>query len=200
MGKIPDFRRRPRRGLGHKRYRPGRVPRPAKFWRHEKSWAQAWRETRVYVLAIALVTLLVIYRMPGLVPLPDLLSTEAQRVDARFNRCDEGWTQACVIDGDTFSLGDVRYRILGIDTPEVRADCEAEARLASVATDELRDWLNEGPFWMRGRIDEPTDRYGRQLRELYRSEGGFRRYAGEHMIGKGVARRYYGDFREGWCG
>lgn len=167
--------------------------------RREKSWTQAWRETRVWVLLIALVTLFVIYRTPGLVPLPDLLSTDAQKVEATFTRCDQGWTQACVIDGDTIAIGEQRIRVMGIDTPEVKARCEAEARLADIATNELLAWLNEGPFTMRGRIDEPTDRYGRQLRELYRTEGGFRRYVGEHMIGKGVARRYYGDFREDWC-
>lgn len=195
MGNIFDFRNRPKRS----RYKPGKLPKPAKFKRREKSWAQAWHETRVFVLLIVLVTLAVIWQAPGLVPLPDLFSTEPQRVAVKFTRCDAGWTRACVIDGDTLLLGDERIRVMGIDTPEVKARCEAEARLADIATDELLAWLNKGPFWMRGRLDEPADRYGRQLRELYRNEGGFRSYVGEHMIGRGVARQYYGDWREGWC-
>jgi len=89
--------------------------------------------------------------------------------------------------------------VMGIDTPEVEAECEREARLANRATQELQAWLNAGPFWMRGRIDEPTDRYGRQLRELYRRDGAFNAYVGQHMIDRGVAQRYFGGWREGWC-
>lgn len=196
MGKIVKFRRK----RGRKNPKPVRFHTRGPVYRpKQKSWGQAWRETRPFVLLIALVTLVVIWRTPDLLPLPDLLSTNAQKVDRQFNRCDTGWTSACVVDGDTIKLGEERIRILGIDTPEVRAKCDAEARLADIATDELLAWLNEGPFFMRGRFDEPTDRYGRQLRELYRNEGGFRSYVGEHMIAKGVARRYFGEGRESWC-
>ncbi|MFN2098997.1 thermonuclease family protein [Altererythrobacter sp. MF3-039] len=180
-------------------WRRRRNPKPAKFRRKQKSWRQAWRETRPFVLLITLVTLVVIWRTPDLFPVPDMFTTTPVKVLAKFTRCDQGYTRYCVIDGDTIAIGSERIRIMGIDTPEVRAECEAEARLADIATNELRDWLNAGPFMMRGRIDEPIDRYGRQLRELYRNEGGFNAYVGQHMIDRGVARRYYGAGRDGWC-
>ncbi len=194
MGKLLKFPTR------RKRYKPGKLPRPAKFRQRPKSWRQAWRETRFWVLLIFMATLIALYKLPGLVPLPTLLTTDAQQVSATFTRCDQGYTQYCVIDGDTIAIGSERIRIMGIDTPEKDGECEAETRLAGVATQELLEWLNAGPFWMRGRIDEPRDRYGRLLRELYRRDGAFNAYIGQHLIEKGVARRYLGGWREGWCG
>ena len=45
------------------------------------------------------------------------------QVTERFTRCGPGRGHACVIDGDTIKLGDRKIRIIGIDTPEVDAQC-----------------------------------------------------------------------------
>jgi endonuclease YncB( thermonuclease family) len=48
-----------------------------------------------------------------------------------------------VVDGDTIRLGRERIRILGIDTPETqnRARCDAERRLAALATMTLKELI-----------------------------------------------------------
>ena len=137
---------------------------------------------------------------PALVEPPSFLATAPERVDAQFTRCGRGRGHACVIDGDTFKLGQRKVRIIGIDTPEVDAQCPAEARAAEAATAELQRLLNQGPFEMVGRIGDQTDRYGRDLRALTRkrADGSTQSIAGEMRDG-GFARRYLGGYRSGWC-
>lgn len=137
---------------------------------------------------------------PALVEPPAFLSTNPERIDEQFTRCGRGRGHACVIDGDTFKLGQRKVRIIGIDTPEVAAQCPQEARLAEAATAALQRLLNQGPFDMVGRIDEPTDRYGRDLRALThtRADGSTQSIAGAMRDG-GFARRYMGGYRSGWC-
>jgi endonuclease YncB( thermonuclease family) len=105
-----------------------------------------------------------------------------------------------VIDGDTFKLGNRKIRIIGIDTAEVDAQCPEEARLAEQATAELQRLLNQGPFRMTGRIGGQKDRYGRDLRVLTRNrpDGTEQSIAGD-MRASGLARRYLGGLRGGWC-
>jgi endonuclease YncB( thermonuclease family) len=137
---------------------------------------------------------------PALVEPPSFLATAPERIDAQFTRCGRGRGHACVIDGDTFKLGQRKVRIIGIDTPEVDAQCPAEARAAEAATAELQRLLNQGPFDMVGRIGDQTDRYGRDLRALTRkrADGSTQSIAGEMRDG-GFARRYLGGYRSGWC-
>ncbi|MGN6356956.1 MAG: thermonuclease family protein [Novosphingobium sp.] len=92
------------------------------------------------------------------------MASEPETVSATFTRCGPGRGEACVIDGDTFKLGERKIRIVGIDTPEVDARCPQEAQLAEAATVHIQEVLNRGPFQMIARLDEPTDRYGRELR------------------------------------
>jgi endonuclease YncB( thermonuclease family) len=137
---------------------------------------------------------------PALVEPPAFLATGPERIDEQFTRCGRGRGHACVIDGDTFKLGPRKVRIIGIDTPEVDAQCPKEALAAEAATAELQRLLNQGPFDMVGRIDEPTDRYGRDLRAITRTraDGTTQSIAGEMRDG-GFARRYLGGYRSGWC-
>ena len=94
---------------------------------------------------------------PALVEPPAFLSAAPERVAQRFTRCGPGRGQACVIDGDTFKLGQRKIRIVGIDAPETHpANCPEEARLGEAATAELMRLLNQGPFVMTGRIDDMT--------------------------------------------
>ncbi len=155
---------------------------------------------RPFVFVIFFAMAIVIYRQPELVGAPDFISTDPQRVDAQWTWCGGGRGAHCVVDGDTFRIGGTDFRIMGFDTPELDARCPAEERVAKLARARLRAWLNEGAFWMKGRWDDPTDKYGRQLRELYRHDRAGRRvYLGETMVGEGLARRYFGGQRESWC-
>lgn len=178
-----------------------RNPKPARFRRRQKSWRQAWRETRPFVLLIMLVTLVAIYQSAGFYAPPAFLAMEPEKVDQYFTRCGPGRGHACVTDGDTIKLGTRKIRIVGIDAPEMEGRCTYERVLAEQASERMRSWVNAGPFEMVGRVDEPTDRYGRDLRTLRRQlpGGAGTEYAAEVMREAGLARRYSGGWRDGWC-
>ncbi len=102
----------------------------------------------------------------------------------------------CVIDGDTFRLGSTSIRIADIDTPETHPPrCPLEARLGRQATLRLQALLNAEPFELRG-ISRDQDRYGRKLRLIMRDG----RSLGMVLVAEGLARRYHGQRRKGWCG
>lgn len=138
---------------------------------------------------------------PALVEPPSWLSADPEHVGEHFTRCGIGRGHACVIDGDTFKLGERKIRIIGIDTPETHPPrCADEARLGEQATARLQELLNQGPFEMVGRFDDMKDRYGRDLRaiERKRPDGSTQSIASE-MRESGLARRYLGGLRSGWC-
>ena len=136
---------------------------------------------------------------PALVEPPSFLSTEPERVSEHFTRCGPGRGHACVVDGDTFKLGQRKVRIIGIDAPEVHGACPEESRLAEAATAKLQALLNEGPFDMVGRTGDMRDRYGRDLRAVRRAlpGGGYQSIAAE-MRESGLAHRYV-SMKTSWC-
>jgi len=138
---------------------------------------------------------------PALVEPPALLSMEPEQISEHFTRCGQGRGHACVIDGDTIKLGQRKVRIIGIDTPETHpARCAEEARLGEAATAKLQELLNQGPFEMVGRIGDIHDRYGRDLRVIQRKRGdGTVQSIAAEMRASGLARRYWGGFKVGWC-
>ena len=208
MGKILPFRfRRKRRWSKPRAHRP---PERLRFWPEDRDTVTFWGVARETMWWLGKLRLFIIGGMllpvwpavdPALVEPPGFLSTDPERVSAQFTRCGPGRGTACVIDGDTFKIGDRKIRIIGIDTAEVDARCPAEAVQAEAATAELQRLLNQGPFEMVGRIDDSQDRYGRDLRALrrVRPDGSVQSIA-EDMRNSGVARRYMGGFRSGWCG
>jgi micrococcal nuclease len=137
---------------------------------------------------------------PGLVEPPAFLTAEPERVSLAFTRCGPVRGEACVIDGDTFKLGERKIRVVGIDAPEVKARCPAEAQAAEAATAELLRLLDLGPFEMVARLDQPSDRWGRELRTVRRMgpDGAWVSIA-DQMRESGHARRYLGGLRTGWC-
>ena len=155
---------------------------------------------RPFILFGILASLYVGAGDPALIEPPAFLSSDPETVDQQFTRCGPGRGHACVIDGDTFKLGERKVRIIGIDTPEVQAQCPDEARLAEAATAELQRLLNDGPFEMVAPIYRATDRYGRDLRVVRRKlgDGSMQSIAAE-MRESGFARRYLGGFKAGWC-
>jgi len=138
---------------------------------------------------------------PALVDPVGLLATDPERVDESFTRCGRGRGHACVIDGDTIKLGQRKIRIIGIDAPEVtHPQCPEEARLAEAATVKLQQLLNQGPFDMVGSVTRDQDRYGRDLRALNRTNpAGTSTSIAEEMRTSGLAHRYLGGFKPGWC-
>jgi len=194
MGRILRFnpkRRKPQRGS---------KVRPARFAKRRTSWRAAWVSMRPAILLIVLASMAYIVALPGVMPAPAFLSSEPQVIEGRFTRCGPGRGYYCVVDGDTFKLGDTSVRVVGVDTAERDAECPAEAVQAEASTKALQGWLNRGSFRMTARLDEPTDRYGRALRSVVRlrPDGSEDRLA-DYMQREGGARGYWGGFRDGWC-
>ena len=185
-----------------KRRRRGKtrsVP-PARFKPRPPGWRDAFVSLRPWLLLIGFVTMAYIFTLPGVFSAPGWLSSEPQVIEGRFTRCGRGRGYYCVVDGDTFKLGNTSVRVVGIDTAEKDADCAAEAVQAEASTEALQAWLNRGPFRMTHRLDEPIDRYGRSLRTVYRlrPDGSEDRPA-DFMRREGGARGYWGGGRGGWC-
>lgn len=175
--------------------------RQPRFWPN-----QSRRRSRLFVALRPLVlgaTLIAIWigMDPSLVEPPSLLSTEPERVAQTFTRCGRRRGFACVVDGDTFRLGDRRIRIIGIDAPETRnASCPEEARLGEQATIKLQTLLNAGAFEMVAPLYGQKDRYGRDLRVIRRSfPDGTTQSIANDMRESGLANRYMGGFKPGWC-
>ncbi|WP_299196303.1 hypothetical protein [uncultured Erythrobacter sp.] len=131
-----------------------------------------------------------------------------ERVSDRFAICGEqGAREAgCVVDGDTVVLGfggqQRRIRLTGFDTPELDGACEAERALARTARARLHQWLAEGPFEWDGAGDPPRDQYGRELREVRRTQSDqSREYLAEVMIDADLASESgWGSSPKDWCG
>ena len=173
---------------------------PARFKPRPPGWRDAFVSLRPWLLLIGFVTMAYIFTLPGAFSAPGWLSSEPQVIEGRFTRCGRGRGYYCVVDGDTFKLGDTSVRVVGIDTAEREAECAAEAVQAEASTSALQRWLNRGPFRMTHRLDEPIDRYGRSLRTVYRlrPDGSEDRLA-DFMRREGGARGYWGGGRGEWC-
>ena len=189
------------------RFNPGRrrrgktrsVP-PARFKPRPPGWRDAFVSLRPWLLLIGFVTIAYIFTLPGAFSAPGWLSSEPQVIEGRFTRCGRGRGYYCVVDGDTFKLGDTSVRVVGIDTAEREAECAAEAVQAEASTKALQGWLNRGPFRMTHRLDEPIDRYGRSLRTVYRLRpDGSEDWLADFMRAEGGARGYWGGGRGEWC-
>lgn len=195
MGEVIQFRRKRRwttpEDYGHHPEKPPLPPKPP------RRWLSGWRP---WILLSVLVSLFVLYD-PMLVEPPAFLSSAPEKVEGNFTRCGQERGTNCVVDGDTFKLGTRSIRLVGIDAPEThRARCEAEAKKGEAATAQLQSLLNQGPFDMTGRLDDPQDKYGRDLRSVTRSrpDGTIQSIAGD-MLESGTVRRYVGGLRRGWC-
>lgn len=117
------------------------------------------------------------------------------RAGPQFGSCHIGGGTNCVVDGDTIWMDGVKIRIADIDAPETHPPrCAAEADLGHRATRRLQDLLNAGPVALET-IDRDEDRYGRKLRRIVR--GG--KSLGDILVAEGLARRYRGGPRSGWC-
>lgn len=173
-----------------------RRPRVPQFW-PQRGRSRILRGIRPVVLAGVLAILWAGF----VVEPPAFLAGEPERISASFSRCGRGRSFACVIDGDTLKLGQRRVRIIGIGAPETQhAQCPEEARLGEQATAKLQQLLNQGPFEMVAPAYGRQDRYGRDLRVIRRkrADGGTQSIA-EEMRESGLAHRYVGGLKPGWC-
>lgn len=100
-----------------------------------------------------------------------------------------------VIDGDTIEYGGLSIRLVGFDTPETYyAKCAAEKARGDAATMRLGQLIrNAGSLQLF--LRDERDRYGRGLGSIL--VDGLN--VGDVLISEGLARRYNGGQRRGWC-
>jgi len=180
---------------------------PPRFWpdpRKQVTVRGLVRDTIFWLRPVMLAAALIVLWPaldPALIEPPRFLQAAPEPISATFTRCGLGRSWACVIDGDTFKLGDRKIRVIGIDAPETHPPrCAEEARLGELATVKLQQFLNERPFELVGRIDGMKDRYGRDLRIVRRKlADGSNESIAAKMRESGLAHRYAGGFKTGWC-
>jgi endonuclease YncB( thermonuclease family) len=100
-----------------------------------------------------------------------------------------------VVDGDTIDAKGDRFRLVGFDTPETyRPQCDYELALGRAATSRLRNLLDDVQ-----RVDlvvlPGRDRYDRGLARLIVQQVD----VADTLVSEGLARRYNGGKRLGWC-
>lgn len=100
-----------------------------------------------------------------------------------------------IVDGDTFRIGSVRYRVRNLDAPELapRAACALEAERGRAAQEEARRLVASAQT-ADLRTDGQTDRFGRTLATLTLDGRDF----AELMIQGQRAARFGGRARD-WC-
>lgn len=97
------------------------------------------------------------------------------------------------VDGDTLACGTDRIRLIGLDAPELRAQCLREWHAARASRARLQQLVAGGVQLER----RGTDRYRRTL-AIARTRDG--RDVAMIMIREGHARPYSGRGRRGgWC-
>ena len=185
-GHLPQPPQFPKKGGG------GRPPRPSR-----------WKKWLPLLFWLAVVTGLSwwVAGDPLRVEPPSFLEGEPEPVSGKFTLCGTKGSANCVVDGDTIRIGKRTIRIVGIDAPETRdAQCAMERRMGEAAAGALLALVNQGPFEMVGRIDDPRDEYGRELRALVRRKAdGSEQSIASDLVSAGMARSYIGGSREPWC-
>lgn len=172
--------------MASKRFKPTRRP---------PSFRPQRRDIRRWLLVVPLLLIVGALLDPSLIGPVGPLAARPERVTASFTACGPGRGPACVVDGDSFKLGDRSIRITGIDAPELATPkCPAELALARRAADRLRSLLNEGEFEMIAHRLQQQDRHGRDLMVIRRGD----RSIGSQLIDEGLAHRYIGSKRS-WC-
>lgn len=125
------------------------------------------------------------------------ISAQASPLDLRM--CAQGErntsTKTCIVDGDTFWLDGVKYRLEGYDTPEPQSNICGGAReiaLAHKASARFQDLLRTGDVKIvaLGRKGSA----GRDLVHIYVNG----RDIGEILVGERLAR-WWPDGDEWWC-
>lgn len=172
--------------MATKRFKPNRRP---------PSFKPGRRDIRLALWAIPVLVVAGALLDPKLLGPIGPLGAAPERVSTTFTACVPGGAPACVVDGDTFRLGDRRIRVMGIDAPELaQPGCELEAALARRSADRLLALLNQGPFEMIAHRLQRQDRHEREVMML-RRDG---KSIGSQLIDEGLAHRYTG-FKLRWC-
>jgi endonuclease YncB( thermonuclease family) len=91
---------------------------------------------------------------------------------ARENRVEAVSDSVRVVDGDTLALGELRFRLHGIDAPELRQECregERQVPCGEMARQQLERLLRGAPRLSCDLMER--DHYGRSVARCTRSDG-----------------------------
>ena len=109
-----------------------------------------------------------------------------------------------VLDGDTFAAAvkleddisiTVRVRLINVDTPELNGECDSEINMAKRAKEYTESLLPHATVVELKNIKD--DKYlGRIDANVILPDG---RDVGDALVKNGLARRYNGGRRLGWC-
>ncbi|MDY0872148.1 thermonuclease family protein [Dongia rigui] len=118
------------------------------------------------------------------------------------------WPVVGVVDGDTLKvhlpglpaeLQPVKVRVRGVDTPELHGKCASEKAAAKKAGAFTRNLVERAAAAQRpihfSQID--WDKYGGRIDADVAIDG---RSLADMLVSAGLARRYDGGRRSGWCG
>lgn len=120
-------------------------------------------------------------------------ATQSRPAGVAVPLCSGPVRQTCIVDGDTGWEAGTKWRMAGIDAPEVsKPDCAAEKRVGDRATRRLQSLMSGGYSMRRG----GWDIYGRRLVSVRLSNG---RDAGEILIAEGLAQPWPNSGNR-WCG
>ena len=106
-----------------------------------------------------------------------------------------------VYDGDTLTVdaapwpgltARTKVRVAGVDTPEIRGECQAEKDLAVRARDFVRSMVGAT---VRLTNIRPGKYAGRMIADVWMDE----RKLSDLLIAENLGRPYHGGHREGWC-
>jgi endonuclease YncB( thermonuclease family) len=134
---------------------------------------------------------------------PPAATTPARPSDPSATRLVHPAEVIRVVDGDTFEARvhlwpgldiTTRVRLRGIDAPEFKARCNDERIKAEAARDALRAILDQGEVGISG---VGLDKYGGRV--LADASTSRTRDVSAALLDAGVARRYSGGHRDGWC-
>ena len=106
-----------------------------------------------------------------------------------------------VYDGDTMTVDidlgfkihhEVKLRLNGINTPEIRTKDKREKELGLTVKQYVKGLILNKKVRI---LTEKPGKYGRYLADMYLEDG---TYLNDLLIEKGYAREYFGEAREPW--
>lgn len=93
-------------------------------------------------------------------------------------------------NGQTFTV-----RVMGVDTPEIKGQCQAEIKKAQQAKVFTKNLLRNASTLTLTQLDKNKDKYGRLLRQV-KIDG---QRLDKALIKAKLGREYYGGKRKSWC-
>jgi endonuclease YncB( thermonuclease family) len=127
--------------------------------------------------------------------IPNLaLANWVEMREFRGNLCYDGDTCYVTVPALPKELQSMSIRILGIDTPEIKGECESEKELAKKARELANSLFKSAKVIEFKDID--WDKYGGRILANVYLDG---ELYSDKLIAAGLAKPYFGETKESWC-